>query len=48
MHADPGRGELLSAEHHFDEDDTEMLDDDEEEDFDEKGDETLTDLIKDP
>ena len=45
--ADPSRGELLSAEHHYEGDDSDLIEADEE-DFNEEGDETLTDLIKNP
>jgi hypothetical protein len=47
LQADPSRGELISADHYMEGDDSDLIEADEE-DFDEKGDETLADLIKDP
>ena len=44
---DPSRGDLLTAEHYFEGDDTDLLEE-EEDDFNEQGDESLKDLIKDP
>ena len=47
LRADPSSGDLLTAEHHYEGDDTDLLDDDDE-DFDPRGDDTLQDLVKDP
>jgi len=44
---DPSRGDLLTVEHYFEGDDTDLLEE-EEDDFNEQGDESLKDLIKDP
>ena len=47
MHADPGRGELMTTEQFYDGDDTELIEGDED-DFDDEGEETLNELVKDP
>lgn len=47
MHADPGRGELMTTEQFYDGDDTDLIEG-EDDDFDPEADESLDELIKDP
>jgi len=47
LKADPSRGDLLTAEHYLEGDDSDLIDEDEDE-FDGASDETLGDLVKDP
>ena len=47
LQADPSRGELMTADHYMEGDDSDLIEADED-DFDAAGDESLSDLIKDP